>query len=104
MTLVKLSFNMQNYIFLQNIECSNNQCSILLLEFSDTGSTEGHFYASDLIQVLFLHIHNFHLKCNDWKYFRYIKKLFFRTTLNIPSWLVLWFVPSTSALTWQGCI
>ena len=65
MRLVNVSFNMQYYIFPPQHECLNNQCSILLLEVSDAGSTEGDFNAPDLIQVLLLHIHNFHLKCQD---------------------------------------
>ena len=73
MRLVNVSFNMQYYIFPPQHECLNNQCSILLLEVGDAGSTEGHFNAPDLIQVL-LPIHNFHLKWRNLKYIFYIFK------------------------------
>ena len=66
MRLLKVSFYMQYYIFSpKHCECSNNQCSILLLEASDAGSTQGHFNAPDLIKILLLHMHNFHLKLKD---------------------------------------
>ena len=77
-------------------------CPILLLEFRNSCSTKDHPDATNLFQVLLLHIHSFHLEgIVIMNYFEYLSILFEMTTLNIPSWLVLWFVPSISELTLQ---